>query len=265
MRIAALSDFHIGVRDGVDGFRHDPGRFSAFLDRLERGHDAILLLGDIFQTDHTMLPTDGARRRHLEMARARLGALGHRLQRPPYVYVHGNHDLVAAQACGAPEHVRLGDETLWAFFIHGHQFDPVARRAPALAHFGTWATGRLRAAGLPKVAAYFERRDVDIKHARFRGPAGPYVRAGRDLARRWKANVVVMGHTHVSCIDRVPEGLVVNTGTCSGGRFEYVSIDTRARTVTLCRGHERQIVRLDGDAPDAGTRQAPCGGRPKTW
>lgn len=245
MRIAALSDFHVGVRNDVDGFRHDPAEFSAFLDRLERGHDVIVLLGDIFQTDHAALPTRGARRRQLALARARLGALGGRLTREPYMYVHGNHDLIAAEACGASEHVRLGDESLAAFFIHGHQFDPVALAAPLAAHLGTWVTGRMRAAGMPGLAAYFERRDVEIKHERFRGADGPYVQAGRELARRWGASVVVMGHTHVPTMERVPEGLVVNTGTCSGGRFEYVSIDTRARTVAQCRGRQRRIMHID--------------------
>ena len=88
-------------------------------------------------------------------------------------------------------------------------------------------------AGLRPLAQWFEGRDIAIKHRRFGHPAGPYAEAARVLLREHAADVVVMGHTHVPHLHALPEGRMVNTGSCSGGRFMHVSIDTAARTVEI--------------------------------
>ncbi|MEM6995880.1 MAG: metallophosphoesterase family protein [Myxococcota bacterium] len=233
MRVAALSDFHIGARGHADGFQHDPSSFARFLDDLERDHDTIVLLGDIWQTDHATVPTRHAAARHLRAARRRLGRLAQRLSEPPYVYVHGNHDEIALDELGAPEQVVL-DRVL---FIHGHQFDPVANVAPWAATAGTWTTGQLRKVGLRPLASWFEGRDVTIKDQRFRGVDGPYARAADSLATAHAADVIVMGHTHVPSRHVLPSGVTaVNTGTCSGGHRMFVSIDTATRTVHVFDG-----------------------------
>ena len=225
VRIAALSDFHIGVADRTDGFRHDPVTFGRFLDQLERQHDAIVLLGDIWQTDHGAVPTRAEAARRLHAARRRLPRLTARLDEPPYVYVHGNHDEVAATELGARTFVKLDG----ALFIHGHQFDPVARGAPWAAAVGTWTTGQLRNVGLRPLATWFEGRDVAIKDRRFRGPDGPYAAGARELACTHDARFVVMGHTHVPAHEELGSVVALNTGTCSGGRRMFVSLDTRTQ------------------------------------
>jgi predicted phosphodiesterase len=244
LRIAALSDFHIGVKPHRDGFRHGLDAFCRFLDQLEATHDAIVLLGDIYQTDHGLFPGRASASRHLGRARRRIGELAARLERPPYVYVFGNHDEVAGEALNAREHASWHVDGLGVFFVHGHQFDPVARRARLAADLGTWITGRMRSLGLRPLAQWLEDRDIAIKDGRFRGEQGPYAIAGRDLARTWGAQIVVMGHTHVASVTAIPEGLVVNTGSCSRGRTEFVSIDTRARTVTLYGAARRTVHTL---------------------
>jgi len=42
MRIAAISDFHIGSSKGSDCFGHEVRAFSEFLDVLEASHDRIV-------------------------------------------------------------------------------------------------------------------------------------------------------------------------------------------------------------------------------
>lgn len=232
MRIAAISDLHIGARDRTDGFGHEVAGFLAFLDGLERTHDRIVLLGDIYQTDHGVLPSGRARARHLHAARARLPELAARFGAPPYVYVHGNHDEIAADEIGAAT-IHEAPGTFSTLFIHGHQFDPVAREAPRLADLGTWTCGRLRAAGLRPLAVWLEGRDVAVKDRRFRGPGGPYARAASRLARTHGTPIVVMGHTHVPSVTPIREGLAINTGTCSHGRRMWASIDTEAGTATV--------------------------------
>jgi UDP-2,3-diacylglucosamine pyrophosphatase LpxH len=233
MRIAALSDFHIGPRAYTDEFRHDERRFLAYLGALEATHERIVLVGDIFQTEHAGLP--GRAARELARARRRLAALAERLRGPRYVYVHGNHDAVAGRELGAPELVRIAEDGFVAVFVHGHQFDPIFNRAYAAARAATWFTGRLRRAGLRPLAQWFEGRDIALKHRRFGHAAGPYAEAARRLLREHAADLVVMGHTHVAHLHALPEGRVVNTGSCSRGRFVHVSIDTRARSVEIHR------------------------------
>ncbi|HRI07958.1 MAG TPA: metallophosphoesterase family protein [Nannocystaceae bacterium] len=233
MKIAAISDLHIGPRRWMDEFRHAEATFLAFLDRLERTHDLIVLVGDVFQTDHDLFPGRRGAVRQLMGARRRLPALAERFARPPYRYVHGNHDQIARDHLGAAETLRLEADGYCAFFVHGHQYDPIFRRAEVLARSASWFTGRLRAAGLRPVAQWFEANDIRIKHERFHRGDGPYLSAGRRLLREHSADVVVMGHTHVPVRVEAPEGLIVNTGSCSIGQEMYVSIDTRARAVEL--------------------------------
>lgn len=233
VRIAALSDFHIGATDRACGFRHSQVGFARYLDTLEASHDVIVLLGDIYQTDHGSVPSAASARRHLHRARARVAALVRRFDAPPYRYVFGNHDAVAAAELGAPEQLILGEGDSRVLLTHGHQYDPVARRAPLAADAGTWVTGRLRYAGLRPVAAWLERRDVAVKDRRFRGEAGPYARGGLELARAHDVRYVVMGHTHCPRVDRLGDVTVINSGTCSDGRQCHVSIDTGAGTVDI--------------------------------
>ena len=233
MRIAALSDFHIGARAYMDEFHHDEHSFLAYLDRLEASHDRIVLVGDIYQTEHAMRPGHRAAARELTRARRRLPALAERLRSGPYVYLHGNHDAAAARELGAPESLRLVADGFAMIFIHGHQFDPIFSRAYAAARAATWFTGRLRRLGLRPLAQWFEGRDIALKHRRFGHASGPYAQAARALLREHSADLVVMGHTHVPHLHTLPEGRVVNTGSCSRGRLMHVTIDTTARSVEI--------------------------------
>lgn len=256
MRIAALSDFHIGARAHTDGFGHDPAAFGRWLGRLEATHDEVVLLGDIYQTDHGLVPTAAAARRMLDRARRRVAELSARFERGPYVHVHGNHDAIAGPARGCPEWVRRPGR-FPALFIHGHQFDPIAVRTPWLADLGTWTTGRLRAAGFRPAAAWLEARDVQLKDRRFAGPAGPYAQGARGLVREHDAPIVVMGHTHCPCITPLRAGVMVNTGTCSGGRTMWVSIDTERGSIDLHHGGRSERHRLPAAQARAPTPEEP--------
>ncbi len=244
MRVAALSDFHIGLDPGTDAFGHDPRAFSAFLGELLQSHDHLVLLGDLFTADHAPLWGPRAAAEHLRRILRRVPWLSERLEDPRVHYVHGNHDLVARDVLGASERVELGAAGCRVLFVHGHQFDPVAKAALVLANAGTWTTGRLRAARMRSVAQFLEDRDVAIKDGRFRGPDGPYARAADVACRALGVAAVVMGHTHAARVDRVEHGVSLNTGTCSCGRREFVSLDTARAQAVLVRGFERVRVSL---------------------
>ena len=232
MKIVAVSDLHIGPVEGIDAFGHQAAAFIAFFDGLLRWADALVLLGDIWQTDH------GARRGRVAETEALRAAMGRsawlveRLANPRVHLVHGNHDRVAAEVLGAHTELRLGRPDHPVLFTHGDRWDAVIGRAPTLSAAGTWICGRLRAAGAAPVADALEDRDVQIKARRVHGPGGPTLCAAHAAARMAGVSTVVMGHTHINLDDtHTDEGgttRVLNTGTCSRGRFSGVLIDEDA-------------------------------------
>lgn len=244
MRIAALSDLHVGRHSRTDAFGHEPACFDRFVAGLLDAHDRVVFLGDVFVADHAWAWGRRFARAELKKALAAAPWLADRLADPRVHYVHGNHDLAARDVLGAAEQLVLGDARFPILFVHGHQFDPIANRALWLANLGTWTTGRIRAMGLASTAQWFEDRDVELKDQRFRGPKGPYAQAANVLCQRARVSAVVMGHTHAARADRVEHGWSLNTGTCSTGRLEYVSIDTARGCATCVIGDRKTAVDL---------------------
>ncbi len=236
MRIAALSDFHIGASARADQFRHAERDFHGFLDELEARHDHIVLVGDIYQTEHGPNLSRRTAARELAVARARLPALTRRFESGGYTYLHGNHDDIARDEVGARTSVRFEADGFSVYFVHGHQYDPLFNRLYPLARLSTWMSGRLRSAGLRALPDYLEHKDIALKHERFKGADGPYAAAARDLFRTHDADAVVMGHTHVPLRLDLGRGVLANTGTCSMGLRMHVSVDTSTRTVELNAG-----------------------------
>jgi UDP-2,3-diacylglucosamine pyrophosphatase LpxH len=236
MRVAAISDFHIGASARADVFRHREDTFLAFLDRVEADHDRVVLLGDLFQTEHGWGVSRRAAADQLARAQARVPRLWRRLRGDTFVYIHGNHDAIAGSVCGARGDWRLEVDGFAVYFTHGHQFDPLLRRIYPAARTATWISGRLRSAGLRRLPDWLEHQDIVQKHRRFGHSDGPYARGARALMRRHRADAVVMGHTHVEQRLELPEGIFANTGSCSMGRLVWVSVDGRRRTVDVVRG-----------------------------
>jgi predicted phosphodiesterase len=234
VRVVAISDLHIGVTLARDGFRHALADFERWLDALEAEFSAIVLLGDVLQTDHGAWPGPRRQAAELRAVRRRMGSLATRLDRAPFAWVHGNHDAIAEQELGAPASLRLSVDDLSVWFEHGHRFDPIARRAQWLADVGTYSTGRLRACGLRPIAEWLEGRDIAIKHEKFGGANGHYVAGASAILAREGVDVVVMGHTHVAELHAIDGHAYANTGTCSRARLEAVVVDGAARTVETC-------------------------------
>lgn len=232
MKVVAISDLHIGPRPGRDAFGHEAGPFAAFLDALLGWADAVVLLGDIWQTDHGLRTGPSAAARQLRAAMARSPWLSARLGHPRLHLVHGNHDQIAKEELGAATELRFAGAAGAALFTHGDAFDAVIRRAPRLSATGTWICGRLRSAGLDGVAQELEDRDVQVKGARVHGPGGPTARAAVSAARLAGVSTLVMGHTHVNLDHLAPGGAaegpvrLLNTGTCSRGRWSGALFDT---------------------------------------
>lgn len=233
MKIAALSDFHIGSSSRGDCFQHSTEDWSTYLDALEAAHDEIVLLGDVFQAEHGPSLSARGKRAELRRAQAFLPELWERMQGPQYHYIHGNHDAAAARSEGVRESMRIEADGFSIYFVHGHQYDPLLRKIYPLAQASTWFSGRLRRFRLKVVADWLEHQDIRIKHAAFQSEQGPYVAAARALLKEHGVDAVLMGHTHVPQRLDLAEGIFANTGTCSMGQRMHLSIDTKARSVVL--------------------------------
>jgi predicted phosphodiesterase len=225
MRIAVISDLHLGSGGASDSFGHDDSEFLRFLRFLEQNFERIVLLGDVWET--LAGPRYGRPAAELESARDSHPEIARRFERPEYAYVHGNHDIVTGPLEGAPEELSIEADGVRLLFTHGHQSDPIVQRARWLSELGVWVGAWLRRAGLGPL--YRLGRMLDTA----RGGATPGDRA-RDF-QRWavevaalrRADVVVTGHTHVGVVAEHGDRVVLNSGSCSEGQISFLSIDTR--------------------------------------
>lgn len=232
MRIAVISDLHLGLGDAADQFGHDDARFLRFLRYLEGDFERIVLLGDIWETLTPALPIGPVEAlRRARRAHPRIAA---RFERPQYHYVHGNHDLIARDALGAPEELVTSDGGARILFTHGHHHDLLIRRARWLSELGVWLGGwlmRLRMSWLYRAAERFEtrlgRNEADPANCSFQ-------RWAVALAAQRGADIVVTGHTHVSVRTEHDSALFLNSGSCSNGRYSFLVLDTRLGTYDVC-------------------------------
>lgn len=221
MRIAVISDLHLGANGKTDIFGHDDFEFLKFLGFLESNFERIVLLGDIWET--LTAPSWGRKVEELRAAQERHRELFSRFQRPKYIYVHGNHDLVAAQVNGAPEECAMTVDGVRILFSHGHQGDGICHARKSISEMGVWAGGWLRRLGLNLAYTYF----AQIERGRVGDGSDCLVRswALSEAAHR-RADIVVTGHTHVPAKSEDGSCLFLNSGSCAEGDISFLSLDT---------------------------------------
>jgi predicted phosphodiesterase len=226
MQIAVISDLHLGAGGPADSFGHDDAEFQRFLRFIEKNFERIVLLGDIWETltgvrfgrPEAELPR--ARDSHREIAR--------RFAQPKYSYVHGNHDLVAGAVERAPEELVLEEDGVRLLFTHGHQNDPIVRRARWLSELGVWLGAWIRRVGAGPLYRLARALDTARGGATEASRSHDFQRWAVGVARLRSADVVVTGHTHVPGIAEHGDRLFLNSGSCSEGKISFLSIDTRA-------------------------------------
>jgi predicted phosphodiesterase len=121
----------------------------------------------------------------------------------------------------------IADRGTRILFTHGHHHDVLIRRARWLSEIGVWLGAWILRLGLGSLYRLFDA----IDHVR----SGVAVDPARCTFQRWavslasarSADVVVTGHTHVPLRVEHPGALFLNSGSCSMGRFSFLSLDTR--------------------------------------
>jgi predicted phosphodiesterase len=224
VKIAVISDLHLGTFGKTDLFGHDDFEFLRFLDFLESNFERVVLLGDVWET--LTGPWPGALR-ELASARDCHREIAARFRRPIYTYVYGNHDWIARREC-TPEEVLLESDGVRVLFTHGHQNEWLIERARLVAEFGVWIGAWIRRAGLD--ALYLALRRVDeIRQGRHCEDANlEFQLWALRAAEVQGADVVVTGHTHIAARDEHGSRLFMNSGSCSEGETTFLSLDTRS-------------------------------------
>lgn len=225
MEIAVISDLHLGRRGPADGFGHDDSEFLRFLDFLERNFEKVVLLGDVWETLTGAIPGDPAG--ELALARRTRREIAQRFERPRYVYVHGNHDLIAAAHDGAPDEYVLHADGQRILFTHGHQSDPLIERRRWVSELGVWLGGWIRRIGLGALYRLLARWDERRGGISSDGSTEAFQRWAMEVATRREADIIVTGHTHKPTRAEHGSRLFLNSGSCCAGNVSFLSLDSR--------------------------------------
>lgn len=217
MRIAVISDLHLGKGDSVDQFRHDDYEFVRFLKCLEKEFEKIILLGDIYETLTSRFL--GRAKEALMACQNAHKEIVERFNRKSYVYIHGNHDLVAAKILKAPEEMIFEDNQR-ILFRHGHQYDELIKKAKIVSEVGAWFGGWLIRLG---ISAIHDRISLAGEEA------GLHEQFAVQSAHEKEVDIIVTGHTHVAAKSENGNKLYMNSGTCSKGRFQFLFLDTKTQ------------------------------------
>lgn len=225
MEIAVISDLHLGSGGAADGFGHADSEFLPFLNFLERNFERIVLLGDIWETLTPRMPGDPAR--ELCAARACHPEIARRFERERYVYVHGNHDLIAGAVDGAPDEYVLEADGQRVLFTHGHQNDSLIQRRRWLSELGIWLGGWIRRLGFDALYRLFAQIDQGRGGVSLDGDRCEFQRWAVGVAQHREVDIVVTGHTHIPTSAEHGPRLFLNSGTCSDSKISFLSLDTR--------------------------------------
>jgi predicted phosphodiesterase len=224
MRVAVVSDLHLGRGDAAERFGHDDEHFLRFLDFLEGEFERVVLLGDVWET--LTSPNPRAQAEELRACRRAHPRLAERFGRDKYLYIHGNHDLVARRVEHAPSEWTLEHDGLRVLLIHGHVLDVFNQRTRGLSELGSWAGGWLMRLGLRGLVRQLDHMDHVLGGASVE-PSCAFQQRAVALARIRDADVIVTGHTHLGGRSDHGDRMVLNSGTCSWGEWSFVEIDTR--------------------------------------
>jgi predicted phosphodiesterase len=224
MEIAVISDLHLGTGGAADGFGHEDGEFLKFLSFLEKNFEKVVLLGDVWETLTGALPGDPAS--ELRRARESHPEIAARFERSNYLYVHGNHDLVAGAVQGTPDELVLHTGKTRILFTHGHQNDELIQRRRWLSELGVWLGGWIRRLGLGALYRLFSELDEKRGGLSLDSTQCSFQKWAMNIAAEREFDIVVTGHTHQAAHAAHGDRLFLNSGSCSEGEFSFLSMDT---------------------------------------
>lgn len=225
MKIAIISDLHLGSGDQADRFGHDDYEFLRFLRFMEVNFEKIILLGDIFETltgkeyGKRMNELKRCFQAHPEVSKRLVG------NRQKYIYLHGNHDLVSAEAFGSSGEYFISVAGSTMLFTHGHVFDRISNNARGIAEWFVWVGGQIMRAGYREIFDFLKGIDGRILGVQADPKKGDFRSRVMNVARSMGIDVMVTGHSHTGGLVECGDGLYLNSGACLEGNFQYLAMD----------------------------------------
>lgn len=235
MQVAVISDIHLGRGDAADQFGHDDSDFLRFLDHLEGNFERVVLLGDIYET--LTAPNPFAQVQELATIKAAHPEIVKRFDTDKYTYIHGNHDLIAANVDDAPTSLRLEVDGTRLLFTHGHGYDYLTRHARLIAECGVWLGAWLCRLGMKALFNAFDQLDHWLRGADVDPSKCSFQKWAMGLAERQEADIIVTGHTHKGVVAEHGDRLFMNSGSCSGGELSFLSLDTVSGQYAMNHGY----------------------------
>ena len=233
MKIAVISDIHLGRGDRADRKRGQDKSLIRLLDYLEADYDQIILLGDIWELLTPKCP--GFPRRELKLVRAAHPELAYRFCQAPYRYIVGNHDR-AIEAIESPlQEISLQLDQTHIIFTHGHQFDVWAHQLRYVGECVVWISGWASRLGTHSLSHFFDWLHNVMTLSTDHDQVGNLELKLIQRSIEREAHVTVIGHTHVPGITRHNGHYLVNSGHCLGENLHFVSIDSDRKSIAVYR------------------------------
>ena len=233
MRIAVISDLHLGRGDQTDRGRGHDEALLRFLDYLEADHEMIVLLGDIWEMLTSQWP--GYQTKEAQLVKRAHPEVAQRFATGKYHYIVGNHDRTMGILEDTPKELVLTIDQMKMIFTHGHQFDIWATRLRYISEFVVWFSGWASRLGTHSVTRFFDWFHNLITGTSEGTKLGTLESKLIAMSQQRGAQLTIIGHTHLPGIFRSEGHLLVNSGHCLCGTFHFVSIDTHDAEVGVYR------------------------------
>ena len=243
MKIAVISDLHLGRGDLADRRRDQDEELLALLDYLEAHYERIILLGDVWALLTPKCP--GWMKRELKKVREAHPQLAQRFASSPYDYIVGNHDRAVEFLEHKPQELLLKTDQITILFTHGHQFDLWAHQLRYVGEFVVWISGWAARFGTQALTRFFDWTHNLLTGTSTLDHLGALEQKLIQYAQTHHAHITVMGHTHIPGIIKSQGHFLVNSGHCLGHLYHFVSIDSQSKEIAVYQVNQSKSVSFD--------------------
>ena len=160
-----------------------------------------------------------------------------------WVQLYGNHDFYTKNAYGLKEEVKV-DRMIYT--MHGHQFDKFNKTGAKgfmskLGLIGANIWGVVETVfgvkrthkWLPKLEDWAREKFMQNKESAQNLPDENYIKDSTEYAKKKKAKIMVMGHTHKPKLVKVGNQIYANSGSWTDDQANAILIDTVKRSIRL--------------------------------
>lgn len=210
-----------------------PEELRAAAGALAESHDVIVVNGDLYDLERGPTPFQARELRTLEPIHRETVAA---MQGPQWWWTRGNHDRVLEDQGAATQSIRIELDVGVVHIEHGDRFNAPIKRWPPFTTFVTWVSGRVETVRVLR-PAYAAMRFADSvltgttsdENDPVALDAAAWLDAQPDVA------AMVIGHTHVPLLRRLPSGRSILNPGGSTDQVHALSIDGESGVARLIR------------------------------